>query len=134
MKRVTYLLKDEMGSVQARWTLPEKDTPALEPWMIHNHQVRGWRLEAWEAADSGVQIHGWADWHGVADGLAEALRVFLDEDAGFETEEQAEEFHERSKAALDNYYVAQMEVNVATADAEPQRDPDAPEGEPDAEA
>lgn len=132
MKRVTYLLKDEVSTVRARWVLPESEHPTLEPWMIHSVRTRGWRLEAWEdERESGVQIHGWADWQSVADNLASVLKVLLS-DNGFESEEEAEALLEQARGFLDDYEVAQLEVVMAAADAEPQTgDPDQPD---DAEA
>ncbi len=119
MKRVTYLLKDENSNVRARMTLPEEESVSLEPWMVHNINQRGWRLEAWETLDSGVQIHGWADWQGVADNLATVVRTFLSEgEDAPETEESFEAFLQQAQAALDDYHVAQMEVSVADVDSE----------------
>lgn len=127
MKRVTYLLKDENSNVRARMTLPEEESVSLEPWMVHNINQRGWRLEAWETLDSGVQIHGWADWQGVADNLATVMRVMLAEEEF--SEEEAEQVLEQAQQALDDYHVAQMEVSVAQVDAEPE--PETPEEKTD---
>lgn len=119
MKRVTYLLKDDIGDVRARMTLAEDATVALEPWMIYNINQRGWRLEAWDREDSGVQIHGWADWEGVADNLATVVKVLLDDERQL-SEEESEQVLAQAQAALDDYHVAQMEVSVANVDAKPQ--------------
>lgn len=121
MKKVTYLLKDIYGSVQARMTLPEGESVTLEPWMVHHINQRGWRLEAWEMADSGVQIHGWADWKGVADTMATALRALLADDSE-EVGPEWEALLAQAQSALDDYHVAEMEVSVAQPDAEVQRE------------
>ena len=122
MKRVVYLLKDEVGEVKARWALPEEAHPTLDPWMIHGVRTKGWRMEGWERSeDSGVQIHGWADWQGVSDNLAAVVRAFLaDIDPDDPVEEEHRDFLDAARAALDDYAVAEMEVNVAAADADPQ--------------
>jgi len=115
MKRVTYLLKDEYGTVRARMTMPEDAPVSLEPWMVHNVHLRGWRLEGWGRDDSGVQVHGWANWEGVADNLATVVRVLLDFD-NLDDDEAVERLLEEAQAALDDYHVAQMEVSVARPD------------------
>lgn len=123
MKRVTYLLKDAYGTVHARMTLPEEENVSLEPWMVHHINHRGWRLEAWEAVDLGVQIHGWADWHGVAETMATVLRSLLDHGEEW-TEDEEAALMEQARSALDDFHVAEMEVSVAEPDAEVQREGD----------
>ena len=117
MKRITYLLKDSLGTVQARMTAPEPEGVVLEPWMIHNINQRGWRVEAWETTESGVQIHGWADWRNVAHTLAATVEDLLRYDEMSDAEGEA--FLEEAQAALDIYRVAEMEVSVAQVDAAP---------------
>lgn len=120
MKRVTYLLRDTEGRVQARMTLAENEVVSLEPWMIHNVHQRGWSLEAYERTDSGVQIHGWANWESVADSLASVIAIWLAD--GEMDEEGAEQLAATAQKALDDYHVAQMEVRVAEADAQPKKE------------
>lgn len=125
MKRITYLLRDERGIVRARMVIPEGDGVVPEPWMVHNINSRGWLLEAWEIKDSGIQMHGWADWKGVADDMATALRAVLSyAEEAVETDEEGQALLEQVRMALDNYHVAEMEVSVAEPSAEIQREED----------
>lgn len=121
MKRTTYLVKDMSGDVMARIVAPEGEGVSLDPWMIEGINSQGWRVEAWETKESGVQIHGWADWQAVADSMAEVLTAILD-DAVQLTEEESEALLGKAQQALDDYHVAQMEVSVAQPDAVPEDD------------
>lgn len=114
MSRSLILVKDMMGTVQARMVIGKDETPVLEPWMVHNVRHLGWSVEKWETREAGVQIHGLADWQGVAEKMAGVLRQIISEDVG--DEESAEQMMEDARAALDAFTLAELEVAVAEPD------------------
>lgn len=117
MKRTRYLIKDGAGDVRANVVLPEEEPLRLEPWMLHNVQTRGWSVEAKQESQSGVEMHGYADWRSVADNLATVLRVLLDDQHDLPPAE-AEQMLEAAQVALDDYATAVMEVGLVEPDPE----------------
>lgn len=115
MKRITYLLRDVTGVARARVIAGENETVTLEPWMIQNVTTRGWVVERWVENESGIEVHGWADWQQVSDRLAAALRTLLNDEPL--DEDHAEQYLDMARAALEQYEIAQMEVAVALPDA-----------------
>lgn len=124
MKRMQCVLLDEIGRAQARMTIPESGSVELEPWMIFNITHRGWRLVTSEADDSGIEIHGWADWQSIADDLAVSLEAILRMNRPKRMKEADKQILEHARQALDDYRVAQMEVSIVTSTGEREDDDD----------
>lgn len=117
MKRIVYLLRDPSGRVMARMVLPEQEPVPLEPWMVHNINRCGWQLVTGPAEESGVEVHGWADWRTVAQNMAGVLELLLD-DFDFTDEALLSDTLTHARSVLDDYRVAEMEVSVAEDIAE----------------
>lgn len=124
MRYTTHLLVDRDGSVYARMTTPEGEDPDLEPWMLYKVRNEGWKVRTQDPYDPGIATHGYADWRGVADNLATAVRVLISDESDH-TDESAAAALEAAQAALDDYDVAVMEVSVA----EHEHDEDDPDEE-----
>jgi hypothetical protein len=107
VKWVTYFVKDELGTVQARIRTPEGEVPSLPPPIVHHVIHSGWKVEAYQSAESGVDVHGMVDWRSIAEQMGEVLQMLAD---GSEPDPEVRQEHVHW--ALTDFRIAQMEASV----------------------